>query len=546
MNRFARLRRSIVSSQGDQSNDVKIESNSVEDIRNNEINNEGRHNLDQELDDCEKEISTLDGVEDKSDDSGENEKFHLTLDQVKRRNSSFTWLIQSSSFVNGIYSQSKPPDSFSVYSSGSSTIHSEVVQVVDNCSLSGIHDAVDAARDSGSRWKSTSKTERRRVLLDWIHEIIKHELDLCCISALESGISVYEAHKEFQSVLDALLKSLRAESSDSIQLSQPLGIVGILIPWNISISNVLIEVFISLMHGNTVILHPSYLTPLFILALARLAQEAHVPNGVFNVIASTNRNSVVSALSQRPEVRMISFYGSLMDARTLVRHSAIHLQRVSTQIHGLVPCIVFEDADLTHVVDHIMQTRLFKNAGQSWSSMNRIFVEECAHDRLLSHLLVRIERLLSADSRGGFCGKLIDQNAIENARRLVADAVSEGAVCMLGGDVKESSVEEFQPTLITGVDDEMAIAREHTLAPIVAISVFNREDEVVARSSSFTDGSAAFVFTLDLEKAHRVASKMSYNAVGINTTNVLESIVQVQSAFCAAKYQSFKLVSSAK
>lgn len=389
--------------------------------------------------------------------------------------------------------------------------------------------AIEAAAAAWLRWRSRTAEERSGYLRRWCRLIREHREDLARIMTAENGKPLNEARGEVDygaGFVDWFAAEALRVYGDVIPspwrerrllvLKQPVGVCGAITPWNYPLSMVTRKCAAALAAGCTVVVKPASETPLSALALAELADRAGIPPGVFNVVTGPPE-TVGRELATHPAIRKLSFTGSTEVGRLLYRQAAGTIKRLSLELGGNAPFIVFEDADLEAAVEGAMRAK-FRNTGQTCVCANRIFV----HERLYAPFAARLARRI-ADLRVG-CGfeedvdqgPLISEKALEKVEAHIADAVARGARIVVGGRRHPLGGTFFQPTLLTGVKPGMRVMKEETFGPVAPLIAFRDEAEVIAMANDTEYGLAAFFYTRDLRCALRVAEALEYGMVGIN------------------------------
>ncbi len=301
-------------------------------------------------------------------------------------------------------------------------------------------------------------------------------------------------------------------------LRQPVGVVAAITPWNFPAAMITRKVAPALAVGCTVVIKPSELTPLTALALARLAEDAGFPPGVLNVITTNDAAAAGKVLLDSPVVRKVSFTGSTRVGKLLLRGAADTVKRVSLELGGNAPFIVFDDADLEAAVEGAVASK-YRNAGQTCVCANRIYVHEAIAEEFTVRLTGRTQHLRvgpGVDDASDI-GPLINEAALDKVERLVADATDRGADLRAGGARHELGRTFYQPTLLSGIKDDMDIFQEEIFGPVSAVTTFREEDEVIRRANDSRYGLAAYVYTRDHGRTWRVPEALEYGMVGVNT-----------------------------
>jgi succinate-semialdehyde dehydrogenase/glutarate-semialdehyde dehydrogenase len=401
-----------------------------------------------------------------------------------------------------------------------------VIASVPNAGEAETAAAIAAAERAFPAWSHTTAAERAAVLrrLQTLHA--EHREDLM---TLENGkplaesrgevnysASFYdwfagEAPRVYGDVIPPHTKSTRI-----MVRKQPVGVVGMITPWNFPSAMIARKLAAALAAGCTVVCKPSELTPLSALAVAELATRAGVPPGVFNVVTG-DAARIGATLTSDARVRKITFTGSTRVGKLLLQQSAATVKRVSMELGGNAPFIVFDDANVTRAVDGIMQSK-FRNCGQTCVSANRILVQSGVYDAVCSELASRVRQVRVGDGfeDGVQLGPLINSAAVAKVREVVADAVAMGAEVLAGGKPHARGGNYFEPTVLTRVRSGMRAFREEVFGPVAPLVRFDTEAEAVKLANATPAGLAAYFYTDDVARAFRVSEALQYGMVGVN------------------------------
>ena len=388
--------------------------------------------------------------------------------------------------------------------------------------------AIAAAEASRHDWAALAAKDRARVLRRWFDLMTANADDLAIILSSEMGKPLPEARGEIayaSSYIEWFAEEAKRVYGSTIPghqhdkritvIRQPVGVVGTITPWNFPSAMIARKVAPALAVGCAVVSKPSELTPLSALAMAALAEEAGLPAGLFNVVVGTSGAEIGGEMTSNPAVRKISFTGSTQVGRLLLRQGADQIKKMSMELGGNAPFIVFDDADIDAAVDGAIAAK-FRNAGQTCVCANRIFVQAGVHDAFTRKLAERVRSLRIGDpfAEGTDIGPLVNRAAVDKVRRHIDDATGKGARILAGGEVSGLFV---QPVLIDGATTDMAVSREETFGPLAAIFTFGTEDDVVALANASEYGLAAYFYAKDVARVTRVAERLEAGMVGINT-----------------------------
>ena len=393
--------------------------------------------------------------------------------------------------------------------------------------------ALDAAHAAFADWRRVPARQRAALLKRWNDLILTNQEDLGRLISREQGKPLAEGRGEVAyaaSYVEWFAEEATRANGDVIPapavgrrmfvLKEPVGVVAAITPWNFPAAMIARKIAPALAAGCTVVCKPAEDTPLTSLALVRLAEEAGLPPGVLNIVIASRQRAaeVVDVWLDDPRVRKISFTGSTPVGKHLARRSADTLKKMSLELGGNAPFIVFDDADLDAAVEGLMAAK-FRNGGQTCVSPNRVFVQAGAHDAFVAKLATRIAALQvgpASDERSQI-GPMINERAVDKIERHVCDAVDRGARIVVGGQrLAALGSNYFAPTLLTGADATMACACEETFGPVVPVTRFETEAEVIAAANGTPYGLAAYFFSSDAQRIWRVAEALESGLVGVN------------------------------
>ncbi|MCW2248548.1 succinate-semialdehyde dehydrogenase/glutarate-semialdehyde dehydrogenase [Azospirillum fermentarium] len=390
--------------------------------------------------------------------------------------------------------------------------------------------AIDAAARAFDRWKRTTAKERAAVLRRWFDLIVQNQEDLAVLMTAEQGKPLAEARgeiayaasfiewfaEEAKRAYGDVIPSPRADAR-LLAIRQPIGVTAAITPWNFPAAMITRKAGPALAAGCTMVLKPAAQTPLSALALAVLAERAGVPPGVFNVVTG-GAAAIGGALTASPVVRKLSFTGSTAVGKTLMAQCAGTVKKVSMELGGNAPFIVFDDADIDAAVQGAIASK-YRNAGQTCVCVNRFLVQDGVYEAFAARLAAAVADLkVGAGSEPGVTqGPLIDERAVAKVESHVADAVSKGAAVRAGGRRHALGGTFFEPTVLTGMTPDMVIARDETFGPVAALFPFRTEEEAIRLANDTEYGLAGYLYTRDLGRALRVMEALEYGMVGINT-----------------------------
>jgi len=388
--------------------------------------------------------------------------------------------------------------------------------------------AIEAADRALPAWRALTAKERAAKLRRWYELMLENQEDLGRLMTLEQGKPLAEAKGEIAyaaSFLEWFAEEAKRVYGDVIPghqpdkrlivLKQPIGVTAAITPWNFPAAMITRKAGPALAAGCTMVLKPASQTPYSALALAELAERAGIPKGVFNVVTGS-AGEVGSELTSNPTVRKLSFTGSTDIGRHLMAECAADIKKVSLELGGNAPFIVFDDADLDKAVEGAMISK-YRNNGQTCVCANRIYVQDGVYDAFAEKLKAAVAKLKIGNGleEGTTTGPMIDEKAVAKVKEHIADALSKGATVLTGGNQMEGNF--FEPTVLLNVPATAAVAKEETFGPLAPLFRFKDEAEVIAAANDTEFGLASYFYARDLSRVFRVAEALEYGMVGINT-----------------------------
>ena len=406
---------------------------------------------------------------------------------------------------------------------------SSTLGTVPSLSAADVATAVRAAQAAFPAWRAHTAKQRSVLLRRWFDLCMANQDDLGTILTMEQGKPLAEAKGEIAygaGFLEWFSEEARRVYGEIIPQNvpgrrivvtkEPIGVAATITPWNFPNAMITRKVGAALAAGCTVVAKPATSTPYSALALAELAERAGIPRGVFNVV--TGSAAVIGGeLTSNPIVRKISFTGSTEVGRTLLAQCAPQIKKVSMELGGNAPFIVFDDADIDRAVTGAMASK-FRNAGQTCVCANRIFVQAGIYDAFAAKLrdAVAAQKVGSGMEPGVTIGPLIDANAVLKVEEHIEDALAHGASVLVGGKRHALGGTFFEPTILTNVPPGTKLMREETFGPLAPLTRFTSEEEVIGMANDTEFGLASYFYTRDLGRAWRVAEALEYGIVGIN------------------------------
>ena len=391
-------------------------------------------------------------------------------------------------------------------------------------------EAIDAAAGALPAWRALTAKERSIILRRWFELMMEHQDDLAHLMTLEQGKPLAEAKGEISyaaSFIEWFAEEGKRIYGDTIPghqadkrllvIKQPIGVTAAITPWNFPSAMITRKAGPALAAGCTMVLKPASQTPFSALALAELANRAGIPEGVFNVVTGS-ASEVGGELTGNPLVRKLSFTGSTEIGRQLMEQCAKDIKKVSLELGGNAPFIVFDDADLDKAVEGALASK-FRNAGQTCVCANRLYVQDSVYDRFAEKLQQAVSKPQIGDGLqpNVTIGPLIDEKAIAKVQEHIADALGKGARIVTGGKVHELGGNFFQPTILVDVPGDAKVAKEETFGPLAPLFRFKDEADVIAQANDTEFGLAAYFYARDLGRVFRVGEALEYGIIGINT-----------------------------
>jgi succinate-semialdehyde dehydrogenase/glutarate-semialdehyde dehydrogenase len=434
-------------------------------------------------------------------------------------------LLKNSAYINGAW----------VTGEGTFDVHDpatgKTIASVANLTQQAAGVAIDAANKAWPLWRDKTAKERAAILMEWYRLQMLHADDLARIMTAEQGKPLAEAKGEVAygaSFVEWFAEEGRRIYGETIPstdqnrrllvLKQPIGVCAAITPWNFPIAMITRKVAPALAAGCTVVIKPAEQTPLSALALAELAHRAGMPAGVLNILTADSQRSIEigKLLCSSDTVRHLSFTGSTEVGRILAAQCAPTIKKISLELGGNAPFIVFDDADIDSAVEGAMISK-YRNAGQTCVCANRFYVQESVYEKFVEKFAAKAKaiRVGNGFEPGVQQGPMIDEQALEKIELHVSDALSKGAKLVTGG--QREGERAYQPTVLSHVTSEMRCAREETFGPVAPVFSFKTEEEAIALANNTEFGLASYFYSRDIGRIFRVGEALEYGMVGINT-----------------------------
>lgn len=435
-------------------------------------------------------------------------------------------LFRQQAFIDGRWRDADSGETLSVTNPASG----DTLGSVPKMGAGETREAINAAARALPAWRALTAKERATILRRWFDLMVEHQDDLARLMTLEQGKPLAEAKGEITyaaSFIEWFAEEGKRVYGDTIPghqadkrllvIKQPIGVTAAITPWNFPAAMITRKTGPALAAGCTMVVKPASQTPFSALALAELAQRAGVPDGVFSVVTGS-AGDVGGELTSNPLVRKLSFTGSTDIGRQLMEQCAKDIKKVSLELGGNAPFIVFDDADLDKAVEGALASK-FRNAGQTCVCANRLYVQDGIYDRFAEKLQQAVAKLRVGDGTesGITVGPMIDEKAVAKVEEHIADALDKGARLVAGGKPHALGGNFFQPTILVDVPNDAKVAKEETFGPLAPLFRFTDEEDVIARANDTEFGLAAYFYARDLGRVFRVGEALEYGIVGINT-----------------------------
>ena len=435
-------------------------------------------------------------------------------------------LFKQQAFIDGKWKDGQDKLTFPVFN----PFNKSKIADVSDLTLSDFEDAVQSANEAFLSWSRLTSFERSKILQNWYQLILENEEDLACILTLEQGKPLQEALGEIRygaSFIDWYAAEAMRIYGDIIPspdptkrisvIKQPIGVVVAITPWNFPNAMITRKIAPALAAGCTVLVKPAEDTPLSALALAVLAQQAGMPAGVLNILPTSQPVTAGDFFCSHKNIQKISFTGSTKTGKYLMEKGASTLKKLSLELGGNAPFIVFDDANLEEAIQGAILSK-YRNAGQTCVCTNRFIIQESILSLFLEKLAVAVDKLALGDGfeEGVQIGPLINDKAIQKVNNLVKEAMEKGAKIYYAKE-QSSNPSIISPLILTQVNPSMLLSKEEIFGPISAVTSFSTEEEAVSLANDTEFGLASYIYTKNNARIHRVTEALQYGMVGVNT-----------------------------
>ncbi|HXD42117.1 MAG TPA: NADP-dependent succinate-semialdehyde dehydrogenase [Ramlibacter sp.] len=434
-------------------------------------------------------------------------------------------LFRQQCYINGVWSNADEGGTITV----TNPANGEKLGTVPKMGAAETRRAIAAADAAFPSWRARTAKDRSAILRRWFELMLEHKQDLAMLMTAEQGKPLTESLGEIAygaSFIEWFAEegkriygdTIPAQAADRriVVIKQPIGVVGAITPWNFPNAMITRKCGPALAAGCTVVVKPASQTPYSALALAELAERAGIPRGVFNVVTGA-ATAIGGELTANPIVRKITFTGSTEIGKVLMKQSSDTVKKVSLELGGNAPLIVFNDADLDAAVAGAMASK-YRNTGQTCVCVNRILVQDGVYDEFARRLVAAVGKLKVSDgmAEGAQQGPLIDMAAVQKVESHIQDALAKGARVLLGGKRHALGGSFFEPTVLADVTGSMAVAKEETFGPVAPLFRFKTDEEAIRMANDTEFGLASYFYSRDIGRVWRVAEALEYGMVGIN------------------------------
>ncbi|GAB3528636.1 NADP-dependent succinate-semialdehyde dehydrogenase [Pontibacter brevis] len=433
-------------------------------------------------------------------------------------------LIKTAAYINGQWIEARSGKTFEVTNPATG----EVLGSVPDMNREDVRKAIDAAHAAWPAYRDMTAKERSAMLRNWFHLIMENKEELARIMTLESGKVMAESLGEVNygaSFIEWFAEEAKRAYGDVIPphtkdrrlvvIKQAIGVTAAITPWNFPLAMITRKVGPALAAGSPVVIKPPLETPLTALALCKLAEQAGFPPGVYNTVTTTDSSEVGKELCENPKVRKLSFTGSTPVGKILMSQCSSTLKKLSLELGGNAPFIVFEDADIDEAVKGALAAK-YRHNGQTCVCVNRILVQDKVYDEFVEKFTRAVQGLKTGNvlDTNVQVGPLINEKGLKKVQEHIRDAVEKGAKVTTGGSAIEGLF--FQPTVLAEATEDMVIAKEEVFGPVAPIFRFNTEEEAIQMANDTEYGLASYFYSKDVNRCWRVAEALEYGMVGIN------------------------------
>lgn len=444
-------------------------------------------------------------------------------------------LLRTQAFIDGEWSDGGDGTTFDVINPATG----EVVAKVANAGAVEAQSAIDAAERALKPWQKKTAKERSQLMRDWFNLITENQEDLARIMTAEQGKPLEESRGEITyaaSFIEWFAEEAKRIYGDVIPtvandrrlltIKQPVGVVAAITPWNFPSAMLTRKAAPALAVGCTFVMKPAKETPLSAMALVELAQRAGIPKGVLNLVVGESSRAIGGVFTASPVVRKLTFTGSTPVGKQLLKACADTVKKVSMELGGNAPIIVFDDADIDKAVAGAIASK-YRNAGQTCICANRILVQAGIYDQFAQKFAQAVSTLQTGNGmeEGVTMGPLVNAGAVKDVHAMVGDAIEKGATAIAGGNLSSLGSCFYQPTVLTNVNQQMRVFSEEIFGPVAPLFKFEDEADAITMANDTEFGLASYIFTNDLGRAWRVSEAIEYGMVGVNEVAITSEVI---------------------
>ncbi|MGC3872152.1 NAD-dependent succinate-semialdehyde dehydrogenase [Halomonas sp. GXIMD04776] len=444
-------------------------------------------------------------------------------------------LLKTQAYIDGQWVDGDDGETFDVVNPATGEVITQVASVGAN----ETRRAIEAAQRAMPAWQAKTAKERGAIMRRWFDLMMENQDDLAVIMTSEQGKVLAESKgevaygasfiewfaEEGKRIYGDVIPTV-ANDRRLITIKQPVGVVGAISPWNFPNAMLARKAGPALAVGCTFVMKPAKETPLSALAMVELAERAGIPAGVINLVAGKSASAIGNELTSNPIVRKVTFTGSTAVGKQLLKQSADTVKKVSMELGGNAPVIVFDDADLDKAVAGALASK-YRNAGQTCICANRILVQDSIYDAFVEKFTAKVNefKLGNGLEEGVTMGPLVNEDAVKGVQELVEDAQNKGAKTTTGGAPADNGACFYQPTVLTNVDKNMRLFKEEIFGPVAPIFRFKDEAEAIAMANDTEVGLASYIYTRDIGRAWRVSEGVEYGMVGVNEVAITSEVI---------------------
>lgn len=444
-------------------------------------------------------------------------------------------LVTGKAYINGQWVESDSGDTVPVLNPA----NGEIIGDIANCGGAETARAIQVADHAMQAWKAQPAKYRADILREWYNLIMANQDDLAAIMTAEQGKVLAESKGEIAyaaSFIEWFSEEARRVYGDVVALpqtdrrgiviKQPVGVVGAVTPWNFPAAMITRKAGPALAVGCAIVIKPATETPFSALALAVLADRAGVPAGLLNIVTGKSSREIGGELTANPTVRKLTFTGSTPVGKQLIKQCADTVKKVSMELGGNAPVIIFDDADLDAAIEGAASSK-YRNSGQTCICANRILVQDTIYDAFIEKFTAKVATFKIGDGfdSASTHGPVVNAKAAADIHEMVEEAVSNGAKAVIGGQIDSQGACFYQPTILTNVNDQMRVFREEIFGPVAPVFKFSTEEEAIAMANDTEFGLSSYIYTRDIGRVWRVAEGIEYGMVGVNEVAITSDVI---------------------